>query len=143
MAKDEHLEVWAGHFAEFMALPLDHPIDMLNLIRFRAVAAYPDEHSHAGKGLSGEEAFRIYTRESYPSFLRAGGSMVWLGSMAAMLIGPITERWNLAFIARYPSREAFLASLADPEYKVAVLHRQAALETSRLICLKAIDPPPG
>ena len=143
MAKDQHLEVWPGHFAEFMALPLDHPIDMLNLLRFRDVANYPKDHSHANQGLTGEEAFAIYVKESFPSFVRAGGNVVWSGRMEAMMIGPITERWNLAFVARYPSREAFLASLADPEYKLAVIHRQAALETSRLICLKATDARTG
>lgn len=143
MAKDQHLEVWPGHFAEFMALPLDHPIDMLNLLRFRDMANYPPDHANAAKALTGEEAFQIYTRKSFPSFVRAGGSIVWSGSMEAMMIGPITERWNLAFVARYPSREAFLASLADPEYKLAVIHRQAALETSRLICLKALDTRTG
>lgn len=143
MARDRHLEVWPGHFAEFMARPLEHPIDMLNLLRFRDLADYPPGHANAGDGLSGAQAFRIYTRDSYPAFTRAGGALVWSGNLETMLIGPVSEHWHLAFIARYPSRQAFLESLAAPDYKLAVVHRQAALETSRLICLKAADAPAG
>ena len=37
------------------------------------------------------------------------------------------------FIARYPNAGAFLAMVTDPEYQKAVVHRQAAVATSRLI----------
>lgn len=37
------------------------------------------------------------------------------------------------FITRYPSAHAFMAMVKDPEYVRAVIHRQAAVLTSRLI----------
>lgn len=52
-----------------------------------------------------------------------------------MLIGPADERWDAVFIAQYPSAEAFVAMLRNPEYREAVKHRQAAVEDSRLIRL--------
>lgn len=39
----------------------------------------------------------------------------------------------MAFVARYPSADALLEMLADPAYRKAVIHRQAAVATSRLI----------
>jgi uncharacterized protein (DUF1330 family) len=51
------------------------------------------------------------------------------------LIGPAHERWDAVFIAEYPSSAAFVTMLRDPVYREAVLHRQAAVETSRLIRL--------
>jgi hypothetical protein len=51
----------------------------------------------------------------------------------AVLIGPEAEHWDHLFVARYPSAHAFLAMVKDPDYAVAVVHRQAAVLTSRLI----------
>ena len=52
-----------------------------------------------------------------------------------MLIGPIEERWDLCFIAQYPSVAAFVTMIRDPVYREAVGHRQAAVEDSRLVRL--------
>ncbi len=54
--------------------------------------------------------------------------------MEAMLIGPQSgESWDLCFIAEYPSVDAFVSMIKDPEYRAAMVHRQAAVKTSRLI----------
>ena len=37
------------------------------------------------------------------------------------------------FIAQYPTSAAFLAMVTDPEYQLAVVHRQAAVMDSRLV----------
>ncbi len=37
-----------------------------------------------------------------------------------MLIGPSDERWDEAFIAQYPSADAFIEMLRDPVYREAV-----------------------
>lgn len=63
--------------------------------------------------------------------------------MEAMVIGPSDERWDRAFIAHYPNAAAFLAMVVDPEYKLAVVHRQAAVLTSRLIRLAPLKPGAG
>jgi uncharacterized protein (DUF1330 family) len=64
-----------------------------------------------------------------------GGSIVWRGRFELMLIGPKDERWDLSFVAEYPSVGAFVAMIRDPVYREAVKHRQAAVEDSRLIRL--------
>ncbi|MGZ6049511.1 MAG: DUF1272 domain-containing protein, partial [Phenylobacterium sp.] len=40
----------------FKALPRDRPIQMLNLIRLRERAEYPEGHPNHGKAISGAEA---------------------------------------------------------------------------------------
>lgn len=141
--EDEYTEPWPAHFAGFMELPDGYPIDLLNLVLYRERALYPAGHPQAGQGLSGAEAFRLYTAQSFPSFAEVGGEIVWAGRMEGMLIGPVTEDWSAAFVARYPSATAFLKSVAHPDYKEAVVHRQAALKTSRLIRLKSFEPAIG
>ena len=94
-----HVDPERQQFETFKALPRDHPIEMLNLVRLRDRAAYPEGHALADAGLSGAEA----------------------------------ERWDHGFIAFYPDAHAFLAMVTDPVYRSAVVHRQSAVATSRLI----------
>ncbi|MDP1777265.1 MAG: DUF1330 domain-containing protein [Brevundimonas sp.] len=82
-------------------------------------------------------------RAAAPPFARSGGRQVWLGRPEQTLIGPADEAWDLAFIAAYPSGEAFLTMLRDPEYQAAVIHRQAAVADSRLIRCEPSDAGAG
>jgi len=119
-----------GTFAAFRADDRPGPIHMLNLVRLRERALYPD-----GRQASGKEAYAAYGRESEPVFARLGGAIVWRGKFELMLIGPVQESWDLCFIAQYPSVAAFVEMIRDPVYREAVKHRQAAVEDSRLIRL--------
>lgn len=117
-------------FAAFRANDRPGPIHMLNLVRFREKAAYPD-----GRDMTGAEAYAAYGRDSHPVFERLGGRIVWRGSFELMLIGPEEEKWDECFIAEYPSVSAFVEMIRDPVYREAVKHRQAAVLDSRLIRL--------
>ena len=130
---DRHIDPERAQFDAFKALPRDTKIHMLNLVRFKDEATYPDDHPLAGKGLSGAEAYANYGMDSGPVFQRVGGSIAWRGTMEAMVIGPDGEQWEAMFIADYPSSAAFMEMVTDPVYREAVVHRQAAVETSRLI----------
>ena len=130
---DSHIDPERAQFDAFKDLPRDHPIEMLNLVRFRERAAYPDDHPLAGQGLTGAQAYANYGRDSGPVIARLGGSILWRGTFQTTLIGPSDEVWDACFIARYPDAGAFLAMVTDPAYKQAVIHRQAAVLTSRLI----------
>lgn len=120
-------------FDAFKALDRDHPVAMINLIRFRELATYPDSHPQAGAGLTGAQAYALYGETSGPVFRRVGGTIIWRGAPELVLTGPADEQWDAAFIALYPSAHAFLAMVTDPDYRIAVVHRQAAVATSRLI----------
>ncbi len=130
---DEFVDPTREAFTIFKALPRDTEIHMLNLLRFRQQARYPSGHDQASSGLTGEQAYARYGRASASVFARVGGSIIWRGRMDAMVIGPAEQVWDAAFIARYPDASAFLAMVTDPEYRLAVVHRQAAVLTSRLV----------
>jgi uncharacterized protein (DUF1330 family) len=133
-----HIDPTKQAFAEFRDRDRDGPIHMLNLVRLHAKARYPD-----GREASGAEAYAAYGRESRPVFTRLGGKIVWQGKFELMLIGPPEERWNLCFIAEYPSVSAFVEMVRDPIYREAVKHRQAAVEDSRLIRLAPLPSGKG
>ena len=130
-------------FGAFKDLPRDEPIHMLNLIRLRARAAYPDDHPNHGRDMTGLDAYRAYGRDSGAIFKRVGGRQVWAGRPDLVVIGPADERWDLAFIAEYPNAEGFIAMLRDPDYREAVKHRQAAVADSRLVRLRPFIPGEG
>ncbi|WP_299352957.1 DUF1330 domain-containing protein [uncultured Shimia sp.] len=109
------------------------PIQMLNLVKLRAEAQYDD-----GRKATGAEAYAAYGRESGPIFARLGGKIVWQGRMEQMLIGP-DKAWDLCFIAEYPRVQAFVDMISDPDYRIAMAHRQAAVEDSRLIRMQPQD----
>jgi uncharacterized protein (DUF1330 family) len=115
-------------FEAFKKLPRDKPIMMLNLLRLHDKADYGDDRE-----TTGAEAYAAYGRESSPVFRRVGGKIVWRGTPELMLIGPKEECWDLIFVARYPTAGAFLEMVTDPDYRIAVKHRQAAVLDSRLI----------
>ena len=125
-------------FVELKALPQDHAVEMLNLVRLRERAVYED-----GREATGKEAYAAYGRESAPIFERVGGRIVWSGRPEFMVIGPEKERWDVAFVAHYPSGQAFLDMVYDPDYRAIVHHRQAAVETSRLIRTKPREAEQG
>ena len=122
-------------FGQFRENNRAGPIHMLNLVRLRDRAAYPD-----GRAATGAEAYAAYGRESGPVFTRLGGRIVWTAGFELMLIGTAEERWDHCFIAEYPSVSAFVEMIRDPLYREAVKHRQAAVEDSRLIRLKPTTP---
>ncbi len=134
---DGHIDPTRAKFGEFRGLPEECPVHMLNLVRLRERAAYPD-----GREATGAEAYAAYGRESGPIFRRVGGRIAWSGDFRLMLIGPEEERWDICFIAEYPSAAAFVEMVKDPDYQKAVINRQAAVLDSRLIRLapkKAVD----
>jgi|TARA_R110000850_G_scaffold3381_13_gene16190 uncharacterized protein (DUF1330 family) len=122
-----------AQFDAFKGLDRDTPLHMLNLVRLRDLAAYPADHALASDGLTGAEAYKNYGAASGPVLADVGGSIAWRGQFEATLIGPGDEAWDIMFIAAYPNAHAFLQMISDPRYKLAVVHRQAAVTTSRLI----------
>jgi uncharacterized protein (DUF1330 family) len=132
-----------AQFDAFKALPRDTPIQMLNLVRLKALADYPEGHPDHGKGLTGLDAYRAYGRLTAPILKRVGGHQVWAGRPEGVVTGPEDERWDLAFIAEYPGASAFMAMVTDPDYREIVKHRTAGVEDSRLIRLAPVVPGDG
>lgn len=122
-----------AQFDAFKNLDRETELNMLNLVKFNDLANYPGDHELARDGLTGAEAYALYGKETAPILEKVGGDIIWRGRYETTLIGPSDETWDAMFIARYPNAHAFLAMVSDPEYQMAVHHRQAAVKTSRLI----------
>jgi uncharacterized protein (DUF1330 family) len=128
-----HIDPDKDAWAAFKGMPRDRPIQMLNLIRLRPLADYPEGHPEHGKGLTGLNAYLLYAETTAPILRRLGARVVWSGQPQLMLTGPQDEAWDIAFVAEYPTASAFIEMVRDPEYRVHVQHRTAATADSRLV----------
>lgn len=123
------------NFQSFKDLPRDEPIQMLNLLRYRDLAKYPEGHEHHGNGWSGRRAYEEYGKTSGPIFRRVGGEIIWRGAFQCMVTGPEPDEklWHDGFVAQYPNAGTFFEMIKDPDYQLAVQNRTAALVDSRLM----------
>ncbi len=115
-------------FRTFRSMASNDPIHMLNLVCLRPTAAYPEGHELHGQSVSGLEAYQSYGRESGPILKQVGGRIAYSADFQFTLR-------DIVFIAEYPSGDAFVSMVKNVDYQKAVVHRQAAVRTSRLLRL--------
>ena len=113
------------------------PIVMINLLRYREQADYPAGFD--ATPCSGREAYLRYSAVALHKVAEVGGKLVWMGSVKGAVIAPEGEEWDDAVLVYYPSRQAFLDMLSQPDYRAAAVHRSAALADSRLLMTKPVS----
>jgi uncharacterized protein (DUF1330 family) len=109
-------------------------ITMVNLLKFRAEAHYPDGSEDP---CSGSDAYDRY-KQAFTQTIAAvsQAQVLYDGPVQQVFIGhpkaPDAD-WDSVLIVRYPSRKHFLAMMADPTYRQALRHRYAGLERTVLL----------
>ena len=96
----------------FLAEAPDEPVVMLNLLRF-------DE--------DGRSSYERYAREIRPFLEKVGARVLYLGDTSTTLVAPDAHEWDAVLLVHYPSRRAFSAMVADPEYQAITELRTRAL----------------
>ena len=121
------------NWQRFKDLPRAKPIHMLNLIKLRDLAEYPEGHPNHGKGLTGAQAYDICRAGFQKLVADDGAAMVWDAPLECVVTGPEGE-WDEAFVMGYPNSAAFMAMVKNEDYvRDVVPHRTAAVADSRLI----------
>lgn len=80
------------------------PVVMLNLLKLR------------GDG-TGRRSYHEYARRIQPFLTDVGAEVVYVGDCSTVLVAPDTHDWDAVLLVRYPSRAAFSAMVANPEYQ--------------------------
>jgi hypothetical protein len=111
--------------AGFLEPGADGPIYMLNLLKFKPQAEYPDGRE---SDLSGEEAYGLYAEGVAELLSEVGGSLIFAASVERLMLGEVENLWDKAAIAMYPSRAAMLEMMQKPKMPEIGLHRAAGLE---------------
>lgn len=101
------------------------PIVMVNLLKFRDKARYPDGRDPE---LSGREAYNRYAVEVVKLVRALGGEVLFAGDVKSLVIGHVDALWDEVALAQYPSRAAFVQMALSPECMAIAVHREAGLE---------------
>ena len=114
----------AEQLVALTARPADAPVLMVNLLKFK-----PE---------GGLERYQQYGREVAPHLERVGATVRYAGTAPAFVIGD-GERpwWDTILIVEYPTPQAFIDMVTNPEYGQVHEHRVAALDRGDLIATSA------
>jgi uncharacterized protein (DUF1330 family) len=110
----------------------DGPVQMVNLLKFRERAQYPDDYASESTDVSGEEAYGRYAANTMPHVFKRNGRLVLLSTADEVVIGTSGD-WDQVAIVEYPSRAAFIDMGQDPDYLAGTVHRTAGLERTAII----------
>ena len=134
----DHIFPDAATVAQLTASDDDRPVVMLNLNRYRAVAAYGDDRDDAG--LTGREAYLRYGVVALASVEAVGGKILWSTEATGdPIVGCDHDAYDEVVAVWYPSRAAFVRLPEQPGYTDALEHRDAALEQAVLLPCAAFD----
>ena len=109
---------------EFLEEGNDEPIFMVNLLKFKEKADYPDKRE---TDLTGREAYAIYGAEVVKHLEKVGGKPIFGSDVIRLMLGEVEELWDQVAIAMYPNRKAMLKMISDPDYIESAQHRVAGL----------------
>ena len=114
----------AEQAATFFAGEEDGPFVMVNLLKFKAHAEYPDgSDAH----LTGAEAYLRYGMAVREHIKAVGGKAGYAGPVTGLLLGEVEDLWDMVALAEYPSRAAMMAMVGNPDYQEIARHRTAGL----------------
>lgn len=102
----------------------DGPFVMVNLLKFKPQADYPDG---SDADLTGAEAYMRYGMAVREHIEAVGGKAGYAGPVTGLLLGEVEELWDMVALAEYPSRAAMMAMIQNPGYLDIARHRMAGL----------------
>ena len=113
------------------------PLQFVNLLAYRDQAVYPQGHELAAAGLSGAEAYGRYGAVALGHVLRRGGAMTLFTEVRLVLVGRDVP-WDQVAVMEYPSIDAFVDMIRDPDYQAALVHHDAGLAETALLVTRSL-----
>ena len=113
------------------------PLQFVNLLSYRARAAYPDGHELASAGLTGAEAYGRYGVVALEHVVRRGGVLTLYNDVVQVLIGH-TGPWDQIAVMQYPGIDAFIDMIRDPAYQSGLVHRDAGLAETAILVSRSL-----
>ncbi len=118
-------------------LASEGPVRMVNLLKFREKAAYPDGRDAE---LSGQEAYQRYATAMRDLVEGSGGRFLFGGPVQGLLLGEVESLWDVVGIVEYPSARTLIEIASSPAYQEIEVHRLAGLEGQLNITTGAVEP---
>jgi hypothetical protein len=120
-------------FESFMDRDDGRPFYMVNLIRYRTHAEYPNgmlPDGTSAAGMTGRQAGHRYERMVIPELLKRGCYPVFVSWKLSPFLsaGGDTDFFEQVAVVRYRSRRDLLSMVAGPAFIAGVPHKWASLE---------------
>lgn len=114
------------------------PFYMVNLMRYRNQAVYPDGIHPEVK--TGREANALYTKAVIKELLKRGSYPVFVSRKISNLInaGEGTDFFEEVGVVRYRSRRDMMDMIASPTFQAAEPHKWASMEKTVVVPTKKI-----
>ena len=109
----------------FFGGPDNGPFVMVNLLKFKDKAEYPDG---SNPDMAGRQAYAIYGAAVMKCLEMVGGKGLFSADVTGLILGQVEELWDMVALAYYPSSQAMMAMVALPEYQGIEVHRFAGLK---------------
>lgn len=113
-----------SHIQKMMEKGPDGPIFMINLLKFKERAEYPNGRETS---LTGREAYAIYAEMVAKVLPEFGGRLVLGADTTFLALGQVEELWDEVAIAVYPERSAMIKMSGSEAWQEAGVHRAAGL----------------
>lgn len=100
------------------------PMVMVNLLKFKPKAEYPDG---SNPEMTGRQAYAVYGAAVMKCLEMVGGKGLFSADVTGLLLGQVEELWDMVALAYYPSPQAMMQMVGLPEYQGIEVHRFAGL----------------
>jgi len=107
---------------------LDGPIWMVNFMRYKEKAVYPDGRE---SDVSGREADDIYAPVDV--LQKLGANVAYFGDVTSE-IDAATPYWHRMGIVQYPTRRSFIEMQNRPDFIPRMIHKEAGMEFTIIAC---------
>jgi hypothetical protein len=114
----------------------DGPVWMVNLMKYREVAAYADGRAAE---VSGREADDTYA--PLDSLAAVGAEVAFFATVDTQLLGG-EPTWDRVAVVKYPTRRSFIEMQSRPEFVDKHAHKDAGMEQTIVIGTVPIPAPP-
>jgi hypothetical protein len=113
----------------------DGPVWMVNLMKYREVADYPDGRETA---ISGRDADDLYAPTE--SLAAIGADVAFFGDVDQQLLGdaPI---WDRVGVVKYPTRRSFIEMQSRPDFQRQHVHKDAGMAETIVIGCQPFEVP--
>jgi hypothetical protein len=114
----------------------DGPVWMVNLMKYREVAAYADDDGRPA--VSGREADERYAPLDVLAAI--GAEVVFVADVDVQLLGDGTV-WDRVGIVRYPTRRSFVAMQSRDDFRARHVHKEAGMDRTIVLGCQLGEPP--
>jgi hypothetical protein len=101
------------------------PMVMVNLLKFKDKAEYPDG---SNPDMTGKQAYAVYGAAVMKCLELVGGKGIFSADVSGLILGDVEELWDMVALAYYPSPQAMMQMVGLPEYQGIEIHRFAGLK---------------